>query len=136
MWATQWGGASTWPYMRVEELGISSEWAVLTISSQVSAGSLPFVSTHRTSSSTISAPRPPPDLVVEDLGGRPRDRAEASALALLQELPEGDPKTGGAVQDLHRAEGVDVDVGDLGLDDVEDPEVEVARQARVKPALD
>ena len=58
MWKTQCGGASTCPNMIVDELRIPRSCAVRTISSHVSAGSLPLVSTHRTSSSKISAAVP------------------------------------------------------------------------------
>jgi len=57
-WETQCGGASTWPYIIVDELCRPMECAVLTMSSHESDGSLPLVSTHRTSSSRISAAVP------------------------------------------------------------------------------
>ena len=78
----------------------------------------------------------PPDVVVQDLGRRPGDRPQPAGPALLEELAERDPQTRGTVHDLHRAERVDVDVGGARLDCLEDPEVEVTRQARVQPSLD
>ena len=56
--ATQCGGASTCPYMIVEVLRMPRPCAVRMICSHVSAGSFPLVSTHRTSSSRISAAVP------------------------------------------------------------------------------
>ena len=56
--ATQWAGVSTWPYIIVDVVGRPIRCAVPMISSQVAAGSLPLVSTQRTSSSRISAAVP------------------------------------------------------------------------------
>ena len=78
----------------------------------------------------------PPHVVVQDLGGRSRDGPQTAVDALLEELAEGDAEPGGAVEDLHGAERVDVDPRDPGLDGVEDAEVEVTRKAGMKPALD
>ncbi len=55
---TQWRGLSTWPYIIVELDRSPTLCAVLTTSIQVFVGSLPFVSTHRISSSRISAAVP------------------------------------------------------------------------------
>jgi hypothetical protein len=56
--ATQCRGVSTWPYIIVAVVGIPSPCAVVMTSTHEAAGSLPFVSTHRTSSSRISAAVP------------------------------------------------------------------------------
>ena len=55
---TQWRGLSTWPYIIVELDRSPTRCAVVTISIQVCVGSLPLVSTQRTSSSRISAAVP------------------------------------------------------------------------------
>jgi hypothetical protein len=52
--ATQWAGWSTWPYIIVLVVGMPSRCAVVTTSTHEAVGSLPFVSTQRTSSSRIS----------------------------------------------------------------------------------
>ncbi len=57
-WPSQCRGWSTCPYIIVEEERSPSSCAVETTSIQVAAGSLPLVSTHRTSSSRISAAVP------------------------------------------------------------------------------
>ena len=57
-WLTQCRGLSTWPYIIVEVVGMPTRWAVETTSIQVRVGSLPLVSTQRTSSSRISAAVP------------------------------------------------------------------------------
>ncbi len=57
-WATQCAGVSTCPYIIVAEVGMPSLCAVVMTSIQAEAGSLPFVSTQRTSSSRISAAVP------------------------------------------------------------------------------
>ena len=58
MWPTQWRGWSTWPYIIVDDVGRPTRCAAVTTSTQVRAGSLPLVSTQRTSSSRISAAVP------------------------------------------------------------------------------
>jgi hypothetical protein len=55
---TQCAGVSTCPYIIVAEVGRPSSCAVVTTSIQTEAGSLPLVSTQRTSSSRISAAVP------------------------------------------------------------------------------
>ena len=55
---TQWRGLSTWPYIIVLVVGMPTRCAVETTSIQVRVGSLPLVSTQRTSSSRISAAVP------------------------------------------------------------------------------
>ena len=77
----------------------------------------------------------PPDVVVEDLRGRSRDRPEAVVLAGGQELPERDPHLRRAVEDLHRAEGVDVDPRDARLHGVQEVQVEGPREVGVDTAL-
>ena len=54
----------------------------------------------------------PADVVVQDLGCRARDRPQPVLPALSEELPERDAELRRAVQDLHRAERVDVDARD------------------------
>ena len=55
---TQWPGWSTWPYIIVDVVGRPTRCAVLTTSIHCAVGSLPLVSTQRTSSSRISAAVP------------------------------------------------------------------------------
>src|SRR5918992_1580237 len=62
----------------VEQDRMPSRWAVVTISSHVSAGSLPLVRTHRTSSSRISAAVP---------GIVPRPRRRHSSRNSRNEMP-------------------------------------------------
>ena len=57
-WSTQWRGWSTWPYIIVDVVGRPTECAVVTTSIHADVGSLPLVSTQRTSSSRISAAVP------------------------------------------------------------------------------
>ena len=108
--------------MIVLELRMPRPCAVRTISSHVSAGSLPFVRAQRTSSSKISAAVP---------GIVPRP----CALRLGEELGVGHAELRGPVHDLHRAEGMDVHARGPGLHRVEQIEVERARQVGVDPAL-
>ena len=77
----------------------------------------------------------PPDVVVEDLRRGARDRAEPVLLARGEELFEGHPHLRGAVQHLHRAERVDVDLRHPTLHRVEEVEVERAGQVGMDPAL-
>ena len=80
-WATQWRGWSTWPYIIVEVVGQPTRWAVETTSIQVRVGSLPLVSTQRTSSSRISAAVP---------GSEP----SPASRALMQEVLDGRGRCG------------------------------------------
>ena len=57
-WATQWCGASTWPYIIVEDERSPTRCAVVITSTHLSAGSLPLVKIQRISSSRISAAVP------------------------------------------------------------------------------
>ncbi len=66
-WPTQCAGVSTCPYIIVAEVGRPSSWAVLITSIQTEAGSLPLVSTQRTSSSSISAAVPGSELTPASL---------------------------------------------------------------------
>src|SRR2546430_1231240 len=68
----------------------------------------------------------PPHVVVQDLRCRTRDGPESAFAALLEEVTERDPQPCGAVEDLHGAEGVDVDPGDTRLHRVQQLEVELA----------
>ena len=65
MWRATWPGVSTWPYMTVDVVGMPRRCAVVMISTHV-----------RTS--TFLWRQDLAHLVVEDLGGRARDRAEAA----------------------------------------------------------
>jgi hypothetical protein len=64
--------------MMVDDERSPTPWAVRTMSSHVSAGSFPFVSTHRTSSSRISAAVP---------GMEPKPRARHSRRNSANETP-------------------------------------------------
>ena len=55
---TQCFGVSTWPYIIVELERSPTSWAVVMTSIHAEVGSLPLVSTQRTSSSRISAAVP------------------------------------------------------------------------------
>ena len=77
----------------------------------------------------------PADVVVQDLGRRPRDRVEPARLRFDEEFAEGDAQFGRAVEDLHRTERVQVDPGDALLHRPDEVEVEGARQIRMDPAL-
>ncbi len=66
-WPTQWAGASTCPYIIVAEVGRPSSWAVVITSIHTEAGSLPLVSSQRTSSSRISAAVPGSELTPASL---------------------------------------------------------------------
>ena len=78
----------------------------------------------------------PAHVVVEDLGGGAGDRAEPRLLELGEPLAHRQPRAGGRVDDLHRAEGVHVQVGAPGLDGADDLDVDRARQVGVDPALE
>ena len=88
--ATQCAGVSTWPYIIVEVVGRPTRCAVRMISSQVAVGSLPLVSTQRTSSSRISA-------------AVPGTESSPASFAAVRKSRERQPGAGGAVDDLHRA---------------------------------
>src|SRR6476659_1231370 len=77
----------------------------------------------------------PADVVVQDLGGGPRDRVEPVRLRFGEELVEGDAELGRAVEDLHRAERVQMDPGDALLHGAREVEVEAPRQIGMGPAL-
>src|ERR1043165_2054524 len=86
-WPTQCAGVSTCPYIIVAVVGIPSSCAVVITSIQAAAGSLPLVSTQRTSSSRISA------------AGDPLDPGRGGQLAL------GEPPAHVVVRDLGRGAG-------------------------------
>ena len=77
----------------------------------------------------------PAHVVVEDLRGGARDRAQPARTALGEELAERDAELRAAVQDLHGAERVDVDIRYAGLHRVEEIEVEGAREVGMDAAL-
>ena len=77
---------------------IPSRCAVVTTSIHCAVGSLPLVSTQRTSSSRISA-------------AVPGMRVEAGLPGLEQQVLDRQPGAGGAVDDLHRRERVHVHLG-------------------------
>ena len=66
-WPTQCPGLSTCPYIIVDEVGRPSSCAVVITSIHTEAGSLPLVSTQRTSSSRISAAVPGSELTPASL---------------------------------------------------------------------
>ena len=122
MCATQCGGASTCPNMIVDELRMPRSCAVRTISSHVSAGSLPFVRTHRTSSSRISAAVP---------GIVPRPWCAALLRNSRNEMPS-------FVAPFRTSIGLNAWMwisGDARLHRVEEVEVEGPGQVGVDPAL-
>ena len=88
-------GVSTWPYIIVDVVGMPSACAVVMTSTQVAAGSLPLVSTQRTSSSRISAAVP----------GSESTPASFAAVSHSRDRHAGARR---AVDDLHRAERVHV----------------------------
>ena len=93
-------GVSTWPYIIVERRRDARPGArCVTISIQVAVGSLPLVSTQRTSSSRISA-------------AVPGIESSPASFASIRKSRERQPGAGGAVDDLHRAERVHVHVRD------------------------
>ena len=100
-----------------------SPCAVVTTSSHVSAGSLPRVRTHRTSSSRISAAVP---------GIEPSPRARHSCRNSRNEIPS-------RVEPFRTSIGLNAWTwmsGTRAFTASRTPEVEVAGQARVQPALD
>src|ERR1700720_3710883 len=120
-WPTQWAGVSTCPYIIVALVGMPSSCAVVMTSIHAAAGSLPLVSTHRTSSSRISAAvpgseaTPPPRAPVK----HPPPRRPGPD----QPLPHRQPGAGRAVHHLHRRERVHVHVRAAPLDLGRDVEV-------------
>ena len=77
----------------------------------------------------------PSDVVVEDLRGRPGDRSESVFPAGRQELTERDTHLRGAVEDLHRAERVDVDPRDTRFHRIEQIQIEGPGQVGMDPSL-
>ena len=75
------------------------------------------------------------DLIVEDLGRSAGQRAQSSRLQLAQEIGERAAESLGALPDLERREGVDVDVGHRLFDRTANPEVGGSGIFRVDPAL-
>ena len=75
------------------------------------------------------------DLVVEDLGRSAGQRAQSGRLQLAQEIGERAAESLGALPDLERREGVDVDVGHRFLDRAADRKIGGAGIFRVNPAL-
>src|ERR1700752_4593004 len=76
---TQWCGASTWPYIIVDDDRSPTSCAVVTISIHIDVGSLPLVRTQRTSSSRISA-------AVPGMVSRPASRRLVSHSRMLNPL--------------------------------------------------
>ncbi len=76
-----------------------------------------------------------PHLVVEDLGGRARQAAEPGVAQLLEVVAQAPALGRGALPDLERREGVDVQVRQLGADGAHEVEVPGAREAGVDAAL-
>ena len=77
-----------------------------------------------------------PHLVVEDLGGRARERGEAGVAEQGEVLVERQPERRRALPDLERGERVHVDPGHGLLHGAADLEVGLAGEARVDPALE
>jgi hypothetical protein len=77
----------------------------------------------------------PADLVVEDLRGGAGQRPEPCLAGLDQEVLDRQPGPGGAVDDLHRAEGVDVHLRDPLLHGGDEVEVRRGGQLGVDAAL-
>ena len=102
--------------------GCPSECAVVTTSIHAAAGSLPFVSTHRTSSSRISA-------AVPGMVSSPASRSS------VRNSRTDTPGLGRAGDDLHRREGVHVHTGHARLDRPYQVGVGGRRQGRVDAAL-
>ena len=76
-----------------------------------------------------------PHLVVQDLGGSPGKRAEAQRAEPRQVVLERQPERLGSLPHLERGEGVDVQLGQLGPDRLDDRGVVVAGEGRVDAAL-
>src|SRR3984957_11823519 len=100
---TQCAGVSTCPYIIVEEVRRPSSCAVLMTSIQTEAGSLPLVSTQRTSSSRISA-------------AVPGSESRPASLAPPQPLPDRQAGAGRPVDNFHRGERVYVKIWAASLD--------------------
>ena len=75
------------------------------------------------------------DLVVEDLGRSAGHAAEAGVAQHAQVVLEGHVRTSGSVEDLHRREGVHVDLREGRLDRDEDIPVVERAHLRVDAAL-
>ena len=75
-------------------------------------------------------------LVVEDLRRRARQRAEAEVAQHREVVLERQTERLRALPDLERREGMDVQVGQLGPDRVDDGGVVLARERRVDAALE
>ena len=73
--------------------------------------------------------------VVEDLGGRARQGAQAGVAQAGEELAHAHPEGVGALPDLERREAVDVHLGQALLDALEHRDVEVAGEVGVDAAL-
>ena len=99
-----------------------SSCAVATTSSHCAAGSLPLVSTQRTSSSRISA-------AVPGIEPSPASRSSVSHSVI------DTPALADGADDLHRGERVHVHVGHRGLHRADQVGVEGDRQLRVDAAL-
>ena len=76
-----------------------------------------------------------PDLVIQHLGGRARQAAQAPIPQRFQEPGQGPAQGGGALGDLQRAERMDVDVRGSLLCSLQDPQVRGScTQPRLSPA--
>ena len=87
---SQWRGSSTWPYIIVELDGMPSRCAVDTTSTHCAAGSLPLVSTHRTSSSRISAAVPGMEPSPASRSSMSQSSIETPALAAADTISMGE----------------------------------------------
>ena len=122
-WRAQLRGVSTWPNMIVAVERSPARCAVSCTSSHCAVF-------------TLSGQRTRAHLVVEDLGGRARQRGEPDVAEPGEVVVERLAERRRALPDLERRERVHVQVGQLALDRLADLDVVVAVEARVDPALE
>ena len=121
-WRDQASDVSTWPYMMVEVVRRPSLCAARCTSSHCAGVDLVGADDGA-------------HLVVEDLGRRARQGAEAGLLQLRQEGGERRLQGRGALRHLERREGVDVHAGHRRLDGAADRDVGLAGVVRMDAAL-
>ena len=76
------------------------------------------------------------DLIVEDLGGCARKRSQTGIPEALEEDIDRDAECLGALPHLERSESMDVHVGELGFDRLDDTHIEVTGELRMDAALE
>ena len=123
MWRIQCAGCSTWPYMMVEVVRMPWAWAEVITSIHCSTVIRPRAIRSRMSWSSTSAEVP---------GSVP----SARLLELGEVLRDGQPGAGRAVEDLLRGEGVQVHLGQGGLDGAAEIDVVAAVELRGQAGLD